>query len=275
MTARMWIDALAGIGFRLLVGFTAAFLLIPLAVAIVLSFDSRTFLGPFPPPSYSLHWYYRFFENPSYLDGLKTSLNLALISTAISAVAGTGAAVLLTQYRFRGRDVLTTLFLSPKFVPTVVIGFSLLLFTAGIGIYDPFTRLIMGHVIITLPFTVRAALASLFGIRASMVEAAMSLGASETRAFLEIVLPLARTGIVAGALMAFVLSFDEVAVSLFLSDAFTQTLPIALVAEMRTNLNLTIAAVSTAFLAITVVILIVLDRAFGLERVVGQGVYQA
>ena len=263
----MWIDALAGIGFRLLVAFTAAFLLIPLAVAVLLSFDSRTFLGPFPPPSYSLHWYYRFFENPSYIDGLKTSINLALISTAISTVAGTGAAVLLTQYRFRGRDVLTTLFLSPKFVPTVVIGFSLLLFSAGIGVYDAYARLIMGHVIITLPFTVRAALASLFGIRASMVEAAMSLGASETRAFLEIVLPLARTGIVAGALMAFVLSFDEVAVSLFLSDAFTQTLPIALVAEMRTNLNLTIAAVSTAFLAITVVILIVLDRAFGLERV--------
>lgn len=217
MTARMWIDALAGIGFRLLVAFTAAFLLIPLAVAVLLSFDSRTFLGPFPPPSYSLHWYYRFFENPSYIDGLKTSINLALISTAISTVAGTGAAVLLTQYRFRGRDVLTTLFLSPKFVPTVVIGFSLLLFSAGIGVYDAYTRLIMGHVIITLPFTVRAALASLFGIRASMVEAAMSLGASETRAFLEIVLPLARTGIVAGALMAFVLSFDEVAVSLFLS----------------------------------------------------------
>jgi putative spermidine/putrescine transport system permease protein len=270
----MWMDALAGLGFRLLVAFAAAFLLIPLAVAVILSFDDRPFLGPFPPPAFSLRWYYRFFENPSYLDGLKMSLQLALISTAIATVAGTGAAILLTQYRFRGRDLLTTLFLSPKFVPTVVIGFSLLLFTTGIGLYDPYTRLIMGHVIITLPFTVRAALASLYGIRASMVEAAMSLGATETRAFLEIVLPLARTGIVAGALMAFVLSFDEVAVSLFLSDAFTQTLPIALVAEMRTNLNLTIAAVSTAFLVITVVILVALDRAFGLERVVGQGVYQ-
>jgi putative spermidine/putrescine transport system permease protein len=271
----MWIDTAAGLGFRLLLGFVAAFLLIPLAVAVILSFDDREFLGAFPPKAFSLRWYRRFFENPSYIDGLTVSLNLALVSTAIATAAGTGAALLLTQYRFRGRDFLTTLFLSPKFVPTVVIGFSLLLFTAGIGIYDAYLRLIMGHVIITLPFTVRAALASLHGIRPSLIEAAMSLGATETRAFLEIVLPLARTGIVAGALMAFVLSFDEVAVSLFLSDAFTQTLPIALVAEMRANLNLTIAAVSTGFLVVTILILVALDRTFGLERVVGQGVYRS
>lgn len=275
MTLRMWIDTAAGLGFRLLLGFVAAFLLIPLAVAVILSFDDREFLGTFPPKAFSLRWYRRFFENPSYIDGLTVSLNLALVSTAIATAAGTGAALLLTQYRFRGRDFLTTLFLSPKFVPTVVIGFSLLLFTAGIGIYDAYLRLIMGHVIITLPFTVRAALASLHGIRPSLIEAAMSLGATETRAFLEIVLPLARTGIVAGALMAFVLSFDEVAVSLFLSDAFTQTLPIALVAEMRANLNLTIAAVSTGFLVVTILILVALDRTFGLERVVGQGVYRS
>ena len=126
--------------------------------------------------------------------------------------------------RWRGRDTVETLFLSPKFVPTVVIGFSILGFASAIQVFDPFTRLIMGHVVITIPFTVRATLASLVGIRRSLVEAAISLGAPPWRAFLDVTLPLARTGIIAGALMAFVLSFDEVAVSLFLSDAFTQTL---------------------------------------------------
>ena len=107
-----------------------------------------------------------------------------------------------------------------------------------------------------------------------VVEAAISLGAPPWRAFLDVTLPLARTGVIAGGLMAFVLSFDEVAVSLFLSDAFTQTLPIALVAEMRANLNLTVAAVSTVFAAVTILIVLLLDRTIGLDRVVGQGLYR-
>jgi putative spermidine/putrescine transport system permease protein len=127
----------------------------------------------------------------------------------------------------------------------------------------------MGHVVITLPFTLRAVLASLIGVKRSQIEAAISLGASEARALWDVAVPAARSGIVAGAAMAFVLSFDEVAVSLFLSDAFTQTLPIALVAEMRANLNLTIAAVSTVFLAATLLLLLLLDRSIGIERLAG------
>jgi putative spermidine/putrescine transport system permease protein len=160
-------------------------------------------------------------------------------------------------------------FLSPKFVPTVVVGFSLLVFTAQLGLFDPFTRLVMGHTIITLPFTLRAVLASLVDLKRSHLEAAVSLGASEARALWDVAVPAARSGIVAGAAMAFVLSFDEVAVSLFLSDAFTQTLPITLVAEMRANLNLTVAAVSTVFLAATLLLLVVLDRTLGIERLAG------
>jgi putative spermidine/putrescine transport system permease protein len=274
MTWRMTLDALAGALFRVTVAIAVAFLLIPLVVAVFLSFDDREYLGAFPPKNYSLRWYWSFIDNPSYLDGLYNSLQVSLISTAIAVVAGAGAALFLARFRFKGREALETLFLSPKFVPTVVVGFSLLGFAAAIGIYDPFTRLIMGHVIVTIPFTVRATLASLVGIRASLIEAALSLGARPWRAYLDIILPLARTGIVAGALMAFVLSFDEVAVSLFLSDAFTQTLPIVLVAEMRANLNLTVAAVSTVFLVLTLIVLVGLDRTLGLDRLVGEGIYR-
>lgn len=274
MSARMLLDALAGAGFRALVGLSIAFLLVPLLVAVFLSFDDREFLGAFPPRDFSLRWYRSFIDNPAYLDGLHNSLQVSLLATAISVISGASAALFLSRFQFRFRGAIETLFLSPKFVPTVVIGFSLLGFAASIGIYDPFTRLIMGHVIVTIPFTVRATLASLIGIRPSLVEAALSLGARPIRAYLDIVLPLARTGIVAGALMAFVLSFDEVAVSLFLADAFTQTLPIVLVAEMRANLNLTVAAVSTVFLALTLIVLIGLDRTLGLDRLVGQGIYR-
>jgi putative spermidine/putrescine transport system permease protein len=268
------LDVAAGIAFRLLFAISVLFLVLPIIVSVLLSFDNRQFLGPFPPTQFSLRWYRGFLDNPAYLDGLIVSLKLAVVSTAISTAAGACAAYALSIGHWRGRDTIEMLFLSPKFVPTVVIGFAILAYASAIHVFDPFTRLVMGHVVITLPFTVRATLASLVGIKRSLVEAAISLGAPPWRAFLDVTLPLARTGVVAGALMAFVLSFDEVAVSLFLSDAFTQTLPIALVAEMRANLNLTVAAVSTIFAAITVAIVLFLDWTAGLDRVVGQGIYR-
>jgi putative spermidine/putrescine transport system permease protein len=268
------VDRTAGVVFQFVLAVSVLFLVLPVIVSVVLSFDDRQFLGPFPPRQFSLRWYRSFVDNPAYLDGLIVSLKLAVLSTIISTVAGACAAYVISAGRWRGRDTVEMLFLSPKFVPTVVIGFSILGFASAIQVFDPFTRLIMGHVVITIPFTVRATLASLVGIKRSLVEAAISLGAPPWRAFLDVTLPLARTGIVAGALMAFVLSFDEVAVSLFLSDAFTQTLPIALVAEMRANLNLTVAAVSTVFAAVTILIVFFLDRAIGLDRVIGEGIYR-
>ena len=270
---RVATDQLAGVLFWLILAGVVLFLLLPIVVSVFLSFDDREFLGAFPPTDFSLRWYRSFFDNPDYLRGLVTSLKVALLSTAISVVAGTAAAIALAKTQWRGRHMLETLFLSPKLVPTVVIGFSILGMASAIHIFDAFTRLIIGHVIITIPFTIRAALASLVGIRKSSVEAATSLGASPWRAFLDVTLPLAKTGIIAGGLLAFVLSFDEVAVSLFLADAYSQTLPIVLVAEMRTNLNLTVAAISTVYAAMTVLIVIFLDRTTGLDNVIGKGLY--
>ncbi len=263
------LDLAGRVAARVAVLAAVAFLLVPLLVACLMSFDDRSFLGPFPPRDFSLRWYRAFLDNPAYTDGLFVSLQLGVIAAAIATAVGLAAALALADPRLPGREAMEAAFLSPKFIPTVVIGFSLLVFTARLGIYEPMTRLILGHVVITLPFTLRAVAASLIGVKRSQVEAAMSLGASEFRALWDVAVPAARSGIVAGAAMAFVLSFDEVAVSLFLSDAFTQTLPIALVAEMRANLNLTIAAVSTVFLAATVVLLVLLDRTIGIERLAG------
>lgn len=270
---RVTTDQVAGVLFWLAPAGVVLFLLLPIVVAVLLSFDDREFLGAFPPTNFSLRWYRSFFDNPAYLAGLVTSLKLALLSTAISVAAGTAAAVALAATRWPGRHALETLFLAPKMVPTVVIGFSILGMASAVQVFDAFTRLVVGHVIITIPFTIRAALASLVGIRRNLVEAATSLGATRWRAFVDVTLPLAKTGIIAGALLAFVLSFDEVAVSLFLADAYSQTLPIALVAEMRTNLNLTVAAVSTVFSLMTVLIVIALDRTTGLDNVIGKGLY--
>ena len=267
-------DAIATALFGAAAALAIGFLLVPSLVSIVLSFDARDYLGAFPPPGFSLRWYAALLSNESYLDGLIVSLQVGVAATLVSVVAGGMAAVALDRYAWPGRGTIEAALLSPKFVPTVVIGFSLLGLLSWLGIRDGWWRLFAGHVVITLPFTVRATLAALVGIRPTLVEAATSLGAREMRALADIVLPLARTGVASGALFAFVLSFDEVAVSLFLSDPFTTTLPVALVAEMRAHLNLTIAAVSTIFAALTVGLILALDRLVGLDRVLGYGVYR-
>jgi putative spermidine/putrescine transport system permease protein len=267
-------DLAAGALYLAILALAAAFALLPILVSIVLSFDGRTFIGPFPPQSLSLRWYEEFLNDSYYHEGLKTSLLVSGIATLVSTVAGVAAAVALDRFDFPGRQVLQALLVSPLVIPTVVIGFAMLMFASRIGIIDGLPRLIMGHIIITLPYVVRTTLASLVGIRPSLFEAALSLGATPAQALLKVTLPLAKTGIVAGAIFAFVMSFDEVAVSLFLSDPFTYTLPVALLAQMRADLNLTVAAVSVIFLVFTLLLIWLLDRVIGLDRLVGQGIYR-
>jgi putative spermidine/putrescine transport system permease protein len=249
----------------------ALFLLVPIGVAVILSFDARSFIGPFPPTEFSLRWYEEFLNDSYYHAGLRTSLIVSSIATAVSTVLGTLAAIALDRGRFPGRTVLSAALLSPLVIPTVVVGFGVLMFASRLGIVDGLPRLIIGHIVITFPYVVRTVTASLGGLRASYVEAALSLGARPWQALWRVTLPLARTGIVAGAIFAFVMSFDEVAVSLFLSDPYTYTLPVALLAQMRANLNLTVAAVSVIFLVATILLIWLLDRFAGVETLVGGG----
>jgi putative spermidine/putrescine transport system permease protein len=266
-------DALFEALYLALVTLFIAFSVIPVLVSLVLSFDARGFIGPFPPSAFSLRWYESFLADNYYHRGLVTSLMVAAVATAISTIAGTLVAVALHQARFRGRAALQAMLLSPLVVPNVVLGFGMLMFASRLGIIDGLPRLIMGHVLITFPYVMRTTAASLVGIRASYYEAALSLGARPWNALLQVTLPLARTGIVAGAIFGFVTSFDDVGVSLFLSDAFTFTLPVAILAQMRANLDLTIAALSVVFILTTVLLIVLLDRLAGLDVAVGRGVY--
>ena len=254
---------------------TLVFLVLPIVVSIMMSFDGREYLGKFPPPDYSLHWYARFFSDAYYLRGLKTSVIIAVVATVVSTTAGVSAAIVLDRYEFPGKAALEALFLSPLVVPAVVIGFALLLFFALLGVFDGFTRLLGGHIIITLPYTVRTTLAGLVGIRKTLTEAAMSLGANERRAFWDVTFPLARTGMIAGAVFAFAFSMDDVAVSLFLTSPDSYTLPVAMTSMMRTNFDLTIAAAAVVLMLFTVGLIFVLDWIVGIDRLIGTGVYRS
>ena len=259
---------------RLMIVTIIGFLLTPIIVTVVMAFDARSYLGPLPPPALSLRWFVQFFSDDYFLRGLSTSLQLAALSVTASLAVGVATAVAVDRADFPGKELLVSLFLSPLIVPPVVTGFALLLFLSQMGLINGFARLLCGHIIITVPYTIRATLAALAGIDRSLSEAAMSLGATEGQAFRDITLPLARTGIVSGAVFAFAVSMDDVAVSIMLTDARTYTLPVALISSMRANFDLTIAAASVMLMLVTLFMILVLDRIVGLNRVIGEGVFR-
>ncbi|MGY8685970.1 ABC transporter permease [Bradyrhizobium sp. UFLA05-153] len=252
---------------------TIVFLIAPLLMTTVMSFDSREFLGRFPPPGLSLQWYEGFFSDAYYLKGLQLSLILALAATTLSILVGVATAFTLDRYDFPGKEPLSAFFLSPLVVPHVIIGFSLLLFFSMIGVFDGLVPLVGGHLIITVPYVIRTTLASLVGIRKSFTEAALSLGATERRAFWKVTVPLSKTGIAAGAVFAFAYSMDDVSVSLFLTGPNYYTLPVAMTNMMRSQFDLRIAAAAVCLIGLTIALIWILDRIVGLDKVIGQGVY--
>ncbi|MBY3042839.1 ABC transporter permease [Rhizobium leguminosarum] len=257
------------------IGLGLAFLAIPLVITCVMAFDARTYLGPMPPPALSLHWFERLVSQADILASLRTSLILAVLTTVLSVTIGTAAAVGLARGNFPGKAALTSAFLSPLIVPPVVIGFGLLLFLSKAGITSGMARLLLGHVIVTLPYCIRTSLASLLGSDQRLTEAAMVLGATERQAFWTITLPLMRTGVVTGAIFAFAISMDDVSISLFLSDPSATTLPVTLVSNMRAAFDLTIAAAAVVLIAVTALLIVVLDRVVGFDTVVGQGLFRS
>ncbi|MBY5695463.1 ABC transporter permease [Rhizobium leguminosarum] len=257
------------------IGLGLAFLAIPLVITCVMAFDARTYLGPMPPPALSLHWFERLVSQADILASLRTSLILAVLTTVLSVTIGTAAAVGLARGNFPGKAALTSAFLSPLIVPPVVIGFGLLLFLSKAGITNGMARLLLGHVIVTLPYCIRTSLASLLGSDQRLTEAALVLGATERQAFWTITLPLMRTGVVTGAIFAFAISMDDVSISLFLSDPSATTLPVTLVSNMRAAFDLTIAAAAVVLIAVTALLIVVLDRVVGFDTVVGQGLFRS
>jgi len=272
---RRIVDDMAYWALLAVIGLIAAFLLLPIGAVLIMSLDARGYMGSFPPTGFSLRWYEALIADDFYLRGAKMSVVLAVLSTLISTIAGVSAAVALDRNHFLGKRALEALLLSPLIVPAVVMGFSLLLVFSTLGVIDGRVRLLAGHVLITFPYIVRTTLASLAGLRPSYTEAAMSLGATERWAFWSVTFPLARTGIIAGAIFAFAFSMDDVAVSVFLTSPDVFTLPVAMASMMRTSFDLKIAAVSVILAAVTAGLVVLLDRTVGLEKVIGSGVFRS
>lgn len=273
MSSRRTIDAVLALCLKAILAVTTVFLLLPVVATVLMSFDSRDYLGTFPPPSLSTQWFSRLMQNSYLWSGFNTSLLLAVGTTIVATAIGALGALAISRMSPLWRDPVTTVFLSPLVLPGVVIGFALLLIFSTVSEVSTFLKLLAGHLIITIPFTIRLTLVGLLGINRTLREAALSLGADERQTFFTITLPLAKSAIVAGAIFAFATSMDDLTISLFLSDFDRYTLPVALLSLMRGNFDLTLAAAAVFLMVLTVIILFVLDRVFGLERLIGKGIY--
>lgn len=244
------------------------FMLGPLLVVVAVSFGDAS-VATFPPTSFSLRWYGRALTLDLFLNGLVNGLWLGVVAAVCSTILGTGAALALARGKLPGAQALQAFFLSPLVVPGVVVGIALLSTFAAVGLRDAPMRLALAHILICVPYSVRTVLASLARIDPALEEAALTLGASPWRAFRSVTLPLLRPGVAAGAIFAFVMSFDNVPVSVFLADAGTTTLPLAIISYLEYNFDPSVAAISSIMIFLALGIAVLLDRIFGLKRVVG------
>jgi putative spermidine/putrescine transport system permease protein len=242
-----------------------AFLLAPIMLVCLVAFTPDGYLS-LPVHGFSLRWFKALFGYPEFLDALVTSLWLAAVSSTIAVVMATGAAIAIARYRFWGRNAVTALFVSPLVVPHIVLGIAFLQFFSVAGVSGTAAGLVLSHVILIFPFALRLTLASATGFDETLDRAALSLGAERAVVLRRILLPLILPGIASGWMLSVIQSFDEVTMTVFIASPATTTLPVWMFNYIQSNIDPLICAVSALLIAFTIVVMIVLDRLYGLER---------
>jgi putative spermidine/putrescine transport system permease protein len=238
-----------------LAGGVATFLIAPLVIVMIMSLSAGSTLS-FPPAGISLRWYENLARSPLWSGAILTSLQVGALAALLATVLGTLAAIGLVRGRYPGGGLLNGLVLSPLIVPIVVTAIGMYLVFVDWGLTGTFVGLVIAHTVLGLPFVVIIVSASLQLMDPNLELAAQSLGANPVRAFFRVTLPLISPGVATGALLAFIWSWDELVVAIFLSSPLTRTLPVVMWGQIRSRIDPTIAAVATLFLLITIVVLV-------------------
>lgn len=264
---------LSSVMHRLFVVLMYFFMLSPLIFVVWMSFFVDA-IPHFPPSGYTLKWYESAWQNSSFLNGLVLSLQVAVVAAVSGVVLGLAAALGIVKYGFIGSKMANTLLLSPLLIPGIVAGIAIYLFymrtenALDTDIVGTFGGLVMAHICLTIPWTVRLVSTGMSGLDPSIEEAARNLGASSWTAFRRITLPMLRPSIVAASLFSFIVSFENLELSLALVGPGKTTLPIAIMQYLEFNLDPTIAAVSAVQILLLGVIMLVTDRFVKLSQVV-------
>jgi putative spermidine/putrescine transport system permease protein len=253
-TLPRWINAYVAI--------SAVIVLLPIVVIVPVSFSANASLA-LPTEGLSLRWYHSVFGDASLIRAFLLSILIATVSSLISLLAGIPAAYVIARRNLRFLDAML---LTPITFPAVVFGGALLMVLSPIGLVRTVPGLIAAHVLMTLPFVIRTMVATIHGIDVALEDAATILGAGRLRVFRYVILPLAVPGMISALSFAFIISFDEFSVSLFLVGTGVMTLPLEMYQRMQFIINPTIAAASVLLVGITFALVFVLDRVVGVER---------
>jgi putative spermidine/putrescine transport system permease protein len=244
---------------------TVFVLVAPTAIILILSFTGEEALH-FPPASYSLRWYAALLDANELQDAFILSIKVAVITVLASVVLGVVASVAVARSRSAWARMLETLFMSPLILPALAFGFAALMMFSMLGFRPSIVTLSIGHIVVCVPFVLRTTLASLAQLDPALLDCSVSLGASDVYTFRRITLPLISRGVASGAFIAFMASFDNVPVSLFLQDARTQVLPIYLWDIIQNQLDSRAASACGVIIIATVVLMVLMERLAGFSR---------
>lgn len=236
------------------VGVTAAWLVAPTLVVVPLSFTGARSLS-FPPQEWSLRWYANFFQDEKWLVSLLNSLQLALIVSVAATVLGTLAAYGLSRHRVRGASATNALLLAPMLVPSVIFGVGTYALFLKLHLVGTFAGFVAAHTALAIPFVMIPVSSALVTFDRTMERAARVCGAGTAATFWCVTLPAIAPGVLAGAMFAFVTSFDEVVVSIFLSSPYLETLPVRMFNSLEQEVDPTLAAAATLIICFTTVLI--------------------
>jgi putative spermidine/putrescine transport system permease protein len=252
-------------GFRAICALVLFFLIMPLLVIIPLSFNAQDFFTftrgmlAFDPDAYSLKHYRDFFTANDWQNALWNSVTIAPVATLIAVALGTLAAIGLSQPHVPFRSAIMAVLISPMIVPLIISAAGMYFFYSRLGLQGTYWGVVLAHAVLGIPFVIITVTATLVGFDRSLTRAAANLGAGPVATFFKVQMPLIMPGVISGALFAFITSFDEVVVVLFVGSAAQKTLPWQMFIGLREQISPTILAVATILVAISVVLLTVLE----------------
>jgi putative spermidine/putrescine transport system permease protein len=238
------------------------FILIPLLIVIPISFNS-TDAFDLPVHGLSFRWYWALYNSREFTKSLVDVSLVAGLFTMVSAtLLGTLSALALVRCRFPGSNILEAFFLTPLIIPHILLGAAIYLYFSRLGFSASMVTLILGHILIATPYVIRSVTAGLVGLDRSIEEAAINLGANRWRTFFLVVVPQIKSSLVSGAIFAFIISFSDINIALFLSGPNTTTLPVHLFSQIQWESDPSIAAAATIQIAVIVMVIVFLRKLF-------------
>lgn len=237
-------------------------ILAPLVIVIGVSFNPTSqfnvsFAG------ISFRWYKAFFQGDIFFKALfQISLPIAIVSSVLATIIGALSAIAIVRFRFPGKEIMESVLMLPLLIPSILLGAALYLFFARLELGGTFVSIIIGHMLLGIPYVIRVVSAGLMGISKDLEEAAMSLGCDRFQAFAKVILPLLRSSLLSGGIFAFMVSFSDINVSLFLAGPDTTTMPLQIFSEIMWGGDPTVAAASTIQIILVSSLVLIVQKAF-------------